>query len=83
MPVHTNAPFVAAGPAIKPSQQDKREVINDLKNLPRYKILHSVVAMKRDEAVRAALYAADPDVRSVNAGRAQAWVEIMDLIEGK
>lgn len=83
MPIHANAPFVASGPAIKPTPQDAREVFNDIRNLPRYKILHSVLSKKRDEAVRAAIYAADPEVRSVNAGRAQAWVELLDLMEGK
>lgn len=83
MPIVSAAPFTPASSDGGPSAADVRDVFNDVRNLPRYRVLLTLLGKKRDAAVRAALYAAEPEVRAVNAGRAQAWLELLDLLEGK
>lgn len=37
---------------------------------------------QRDAAVKVAIYGAEPEHRSLNAGRAQAWTELVEVFLG-
>jgi hypothetical protein len=63
---------------IKVSDEAKRFLLEGRTAFGRTAFLAELTE-QREKAVHLAIYATDPTTREVNAGRAQAWSELLDL----